>query len=172
MRGRRKPAATTRVPCAIREAGGWTPRRFGVTGSINVVLDATSWVIFVRLAFLVQRAWRWRPGWCILTRRWRCSRRCWRDGPRSSGPRFLKDNTIGPRVELVRRFAVFTDQYPWQWESAEAEAFITSSPVAVSAARNYQNTLRLCGTGGRPGAWNSPVRCRGRSWMSGTRSRM
>ena len=60
--------------------------------------------------------------------------------------RFLKDNTIGPRVELVRRFAAFTNQYPWQWEPAEAEAFITSSPVAVSTARNYQNTLRLfCG---------------------------
>ena len=60
--------------------------------------------------------------------------------------RFLKTNTIGPRLELVRRFAAFTNQYPWQWEPAEAEAFITHSPVAVSTARNYQNTLRLfCG---------------------------
>jgi integrase/recombinase XerD len=60
--------------------------------------------------------------------------------------RFLKANTIGPRLELVRRFAAFTNQYPWQWKPAEAEAFITHSPVAVSTARNYQNTLRLfCG---------------------------
>ena len=60
--------------------------------------------------------------------------------------RFLKDNTIGPRLELVRRFAVFTNQYPWQWEPAEAEAFITRLPVVASTARNYQNTLRLfCG---------------------------
>jgi integrase len=60
--------------------------------------------------------------------------------------RFLKVNTIGPRLDLVRRFAAFTNQYPWQWESAEAEAFITHAPVAVSTARNYQNTLRLfCG---------------------------
>ena len=57
--------------------------------------------------------------------------------------RFLKDNTIGPRLVLVRRFTAFTNQYPWQWEPAEAEAFITSSPVVVSTARNYQNTLRL-----------------------------
>ena len=57
--------------------------------------------------------------------------------------RFLKVNTIEPRLELVRRFAAFTNQYPWQWEPAEAEAFITSSPVAVSTASNYQNTLRL-----------------------------
>ena len=75
--------------------------------------------------------------------------------------RFLKDNTIGPRVELVRRFAAFTNQYPWQWEPAEAEAFIARSPVAVSTARNYQVTLRLfcamrpmpvTGGGGVPGA--------------------
>jgi len=60
--------------------------------------------------------------------------------------RFLKPNTIEPRLELVRRFAAFTNQYPWQWEPAEAEAFITRSPVAVPTARNYQNTLRLfCG---------------------------
>ena len=57
--------------------------------------------------------------------------------------RFLKGNTIGPRLELVRRFAAFTNQYPWQWAPAEAEAFITHSPVAVSTARNYQNSLRL-----------------------------
>jgi integrase/recombinase XerD len=94
--------------------------------------------------------------------------------------RFLKDNMIGPRLELVRRFAAFTNQYPWQWEPAEAEAFITCSPVAVSTARNYQNALRLfCGyasdapaTGGWPGAWSSSGRRRGRSSMSGTRSRM
>ncbi len=57
--------------------------------------------------------------------------------------RFLKANTIEPRLELVSRFATFANQYPWQWEPAEAEAFITRSPVAVSTARNYQVTLRL-----------------------------
>jgi hypothetical protein len=93
--------------------------------------------------------------------------------------RFLKDNTIGPRVELVRRFAAFSNQYPWQWEPAEAEAFITHWPLAVSTPGT---TRTRCGcsavmrpvpaTGGRPGAWSSSGRCRGRSWMSGTRSRM
>ncbi len=43
--------------------------------------------------------------------------------------RFLKANTIGPRLELVRRLAAFTNQYPWQWEPAEAEALITRSPA-------------------------------------------
>ena len=37
--------------------------------------------------------------------------------------RFLKaDGTIKPRLDLVRRFADYTNQYPWQWEPAEAEA--------------------------------------------------
>ena len=62
---------------------------------------------------------------------------------RQQRARFLKQNTIGPRLDLVRRFAAFTNQYPWQWEPVEAGAFITHSPVAVSTARNYQNTLRL-----------------------------
>jgi hypothetical protein len=39
--------------------------------------------------------------------------------------RFLKANTIGLRLDLVRRFAAFTSQHSWQWESAEAEVFIT-----------------------------------------------
>lgn len=29
--------------------------------------------------------------------------------------RFLKDTTIGPRLDLVRRSAAFANQYPWQW---------------------------------------------------------
>jgi hypothetical protein len=40
---------------------------------------------------------------------------------------FLKDNTIGPRMELVRRLAAFTNQYPWQWEPAEAEALLPNN---------------------------------------------
>jgi integrase len=44
---------------------------------------------------------------------------------------------------LVRRFAEYTNQYPWQWEPAEVEAFIVSLPIALSTARNYQNCLRM-----------------------------
>jgi integrase len=65
--------------------------------------------------------------------------------------RFLKwDGTIKPRLSLVRRFAEFSNQYPWQWQrqSAEFEAFIdhlrTKTPTfTVSSGRNYQNHLRL-----------------------------
>jgi uncharacterized protein YfaQ (DUF2300 family) len=41
--------------------------------------------------------------------------------------RFLKtDGTIKPRLDLVRRFAEYANQYPWQWEPAEVEAFSSS----------------------------------------------
>ncbi len=59
--------------------------------------------------------------------------------------RFLKVSTTGHGWSWGGGRGI-RNQYPWQWESAEAEAFITHSPVAVSTARNYQNTLRLfCG---------------------------
>lgn len=58
--------------------------------------------------------------------------------------RFLKaDGTIKPRLDLVRRFVGYANQYPWQWEPAEVEAFIASLSIAPSTARNYQNCLRM-----------------------------
>jgi integrase len=58
--------------------------------------------------------------------------------------RFLKDDsTIKPRLDLIRKFSRFSNQYPWQWEPAEVEAFMASLPVAASTARNYQNTIRM-----------------------------
>lgn len=43
---------------------------------------------------------------------------------RQQTSRFLQQKgTIAPRVRLVRRFAEFTNQYPWQWTPAELEAF-------------------------------------------------
>ena len=92
--------------------------------------------------------------------------------------RFLKAaGTIGPRVDLVRRLARFSDQYPWQWEPAEVEAFIVSLSIAPSTARNYQNTLRLfCEYAADPrygwprSARSASVPRRGRCCMSGTPS--
>ena len=35
---------------------------------------------------------------------------------RQQQTRFLKwESTVKPRLSLVRRFAVFTGQYPWDW---------------------------------------------------------
>jgi hypothetical protein len=51
-------------------------------------------------------------------------------------------------VRLVRRLAAFSNQYPWQWQPAEVEAFFAdlrsgSRPLAISTARGYQTILRL-----------------------------
>src|ERR1700694_192224 len=43
---------------------------------------------------------------------------------RQQRTRFLKwDSTIKPRMSLVRRLARFSNQYPWEWQPAEGEAF-------------------------------------------------
>jgi integrase/recombinase XerD len=62
--------------------------------------------------------------------------------------RFLRAETIAPRVRLIRRFAEFTGQYPWQWGPAEIEAFTAElvsgpAPLAHSTVRGYQVTVRL-----------------------------
>jgi site-specific recombinase XerD len=68
---------------------------------------------------------------------------------RQQRTRFLKwDSTIKPRLSLVRRLAVFSNQYPWEWLPAEVEAFFdhvrANNPnLTVSTARQYQNSLRM-----------------------------
>jgi len=69
---------------------------------------------------------------------------------RQQQARFLKEETIERRGALVRRMAVFTGQYPWQWLPGEGEAFITQGcsgeggrPIAMSTARGYEIQLRL-----------------------------
>ena len=41
---------------------------------------------------------------------------------RQQQARFLKDATIEPRVQLVRRLVEFTNAYPWEWQPADGEA--------------------------------------------------
>jgi len=62
--------------------------------------------------------------------------------------RCLKPATIRGRLELVCRLATFANQYPWQWQAAEVEAFVDhlragSRPIAMSTVRGYQTVLRL-----------------------------
>lgn len=68
---------------------------------------------------------------------------------RQQRTRFLKwEGTIKPRLSLVRRFAAFTKQYPWEWEPTEVEAFFdhlrSKNPnFTVSTGWRYQNGLRI-----------------------------
>lgn len=61
--------------------------------------------------------------------------------------RQLKATTVAMRAAVVRRFAEFTNEYPWGWTASDVEAFTTQTHsgggVAVSTARGHQNALRL-----------------------------
>ncbi|CAL9550877.1 tyrosine-type recombinase/integrase [Streptomyces sp. enrichment culture] len=84
---------------------------------------------------------------------------------RQQRTRFLdEDGTIKPRLSVVRRFAEFTNQYPWQWEPAEVEAFIDHlrsrrKKFAVSTGRNYQNALRMFCEYATDARYGWPLRC-------------
>ena len=70
---------------------------------------------------------------------------------RQQRARFLnEEGTIKPRLAMVRRLVDFTNLYPWQWQPADAEAFIShlrspnrSRPVVMSTGRGYETTLAL-----------------------------
>ncbi|MGH3927454.1 MAG: tyrosine-type recombinase/integrase, partial [Pseudonocardiaceae bacterium] len=61
--------------------------------------------------------------------------------------RGLKDDTIGPRERLVRRFLEFTNEYPWAWSAEHMDqwslALTAEQHLAPSTIRSYQCSLRL-----------------------------
>lgn len=62
---------------------------------------------------------------------------------RQQRARYLKEPTILGRSRRVRRFAEFTNLYPWQWTPAEAEAWISAlrsdtPPRRLSTLRSYE----------------------------------
>src|SRR6266545_4378017 len=65
--------------------------------------------------------------------------------------RLLSEHTIGARLAVVRRFAAFTNEYPWAWRPADVEDFASmlrsgDRPRAHSTIRNYQIAIGLfCG---------------------------
>ena len=61
--------------------------------------------------------------------------------------RQLKRPTLDMRTGLVRRFAAFTNDYPWGWTAGDVESFTVRTASgrtpALSTARGYQNALAL-----------------------------
>jgi len=60
--------------------------------------------------------------------------------------RLLNEVTIGSRERLVRRFAEFTNEYPWAWRAQDVEAFTTSlrsDGRSHSTIRGYHDQLGL-----------------------------
>jgi integrase/recombinase XerC len=61
--------------------------------------------------------------------------------------RGLREGTIVPRERLVRRFAVSTNEYPWNWGPSHVDEWVLSlmggRHLAASTIRGYQMDLRL-----------------------------
>jgi len=61
--------------------------------------------------------------------------------------RSLRPDTMDDRERLVKRFAGFTNQYPWQWTAGEWEEFVSSlgngRVLAASTMRGYAVAMRL-----------------------------
>jgi hypothetical protein len=73
---------------------------------------------------------------------------------RQQRTRFLKDATIRPRLALIRRMGEFTNSYPWQWDPADGEDFITHlraerdgiRPITVSTGGTSCRSRCSCST--------------------------
>lgn len=60
--------------------------------------------------------------------------------------RMLNQTTITGRDRIVRRFAEFTNEYPWAWRAVDVEEFTTAlraGGAAHSTIRGYQHILGL-----------------------------
>ncbi|MEU6442904.1 MULTISPECIES: integrase [unclassified Streptomyces] len=65
----------------------------------------------------------------------------------------LPSYTVQSRLDLVYRFAVYTDRYPWEWEPGQADAFLdhllsahlrsAQRPIGLSTISTYRLALRL-----------------------------
>ena len=63
------------------------------------------------------------------------------------GARGLRVDTSEPRERLVRRFQVFTNEFPWQWGPANVDewtlSLISEAHLVPSTIRGYQTVLCL-----------------------------
>jgi integrase/recombinase XerC len=61
--------------------------------------------------------------------------------------RMLRPKTIADRAQVIRRFAAFTNDYPWCWQPAHVDEWVTTlvceRRLAHATVRVYQVALRL-----------------------------
>jgi len=67
---------------------------------------------------------------------------------RQQKSRMLADDTVKPRLSLLRRFAEFVESYPWSWTAGDVEDFtvwLTSGDrqLAPATIRGHHLTLRM-----------------------------
>lgn len=65
--------------------------------------------------------------------------------------RGLLNDTINPRIRLLKRFQGYTNSYPWQWMPGDIEDFMSElrsrdKPITLTTLRNYSSTIGMfCG---------------------------
>jgi hypothetical protein len=69
----------------------------------------------------------------------------WRDQQLS---RNLAADTITARVDLIRRFQRFTNDWPWNWQGRDLEEFTAhvrggDRGLAIATVRGYHSHIRL-----------------------------
>lgn len=98
---------------------------------------------------------RWRTEWCILIRRRRCSRRCWRVGPHSSA-RFLKARS--PVAAGDQRGVSHRGDRVGRSRSAQLLGSLarTGDPIAHDLLDGLPQP-RCCATSGT--CWSAPASC-------------
>jgi len=57
--------------------------------------------------------------------------------------RRLSPGVIAQRERIVRRFAEYTQAWPWQWRAEHLDAFLTEARWTHSTIRSYQTTIAL-----------------------------
>jgi len=62
---------------------------------------------------------------------------------RQQQSRRLGDSIVDARERTVRRFAAFTEAWPWGWTPAQVESWIASGGWAHSTVRSYQGALAV-----------------------------
>lgn len=64
---------------------------------------------------------------------------------RQQASRRLSASFVASRLQVVRRFAEFTQCYPWAWSPAQLESWVAASRWAHSTVRLYQQALAAFG---------------------------
>jgi integrase/recombinase XerC len=80
--------------------------------------------------------------------------------------RGLRAKTVEGREQVIRRFAAFTNDYPWNWQPAHVDEWMTElashQQLARSSMRGYQGALRQFGDFVTDARYGWPAECQQR----------
>jgi integrase/recombinase XerC len=112
-------------PPAQRD-GGWAVGRVDLAGAAHL-----------ELARGVRHLHPEEATFAAMLRGWRAQQQA----------RMLREKTIADRAQVIQRFAAFTNEYPWCWQPAHLDEWVTTlmseRRLAHATVRVYQVALRL-----------------------------